>query len=207
MTERITLPDLNQLNPEELKTLIVAQQQQLLLKDEQLASRDSEIEQLRLSLFCFPFLTGKRADNFALPIENLKPRRLFRRFLQVVVQDRAVRRVLADGITTRIEMTHPRPPRCARNEEMRVSGCDRNSGLPQRANIIEHPERAPVRGDGEVIIMNNHVMDRRVRKIELERLPIRAIVEGNPNSRFSSSLKQSSALRVFAHGVNVRIVG
>ena len=48
MTERAALPDLNQLNPEELKTLIVAQHQQLLSKDEQLASRDSEIEQLKL---------------------------------------------------------------------------------------------------------------------------------------------------------------
>lgn len=45
MKERATLPDLNQLNPEELKELIVEQRQQLLSKNEQLASRDSEIEQ------------------------------------------------------------------------------------------------------------------------------------------------------------------
>jgi len=41
MTERAALPDLNQLNPEELKALIISQH-------ELITSRDSEIEQLQL---------------------------------------------------------------------------------------------------------------------------------------------------------------
>ncbi len=55
MTLRASLPDLNTLDPEALKALIVAQHQQLLSKDEQLlrkeeqlASRDEEIERLKL---------------------------------------------------------------------------------------------------------------------------------------------------------------
>src|SRR2546430_14049468 len=48
MSERAALPDLDTLNHEALKALIVAQHAQILSKDEQLASRDEEIERLKL---------------------------------------------------------------------------------------------------------------------------------------------------------------
>ena len=55
MTHRAALPDLDTLNPEALKALIVAQHEQilsrdeqLLCKEEQLASRDEEIDRLKL---------------------------------------------------------------------------------------------------------------------------------------------------------------
>ena len=43
-----TLPDLDALHPSELKALIFSQHEQLRSKDEQLASRDTEIERLKL---------------------------------------------------------------------------------------------------------------------------------------------------------------
>src|SRR5215813_4554469 len=48
MTERADLPDLEHLDPETLKALIRAQHAELLSKDEQLVSRDAEIEHLKL---------------------------------------------------------------------------------------------------------------------------------------------------------------
>jgi len=48
MSERAALPDLDTLNHEALKALIVAQHAQILSKDEQLTSRDEEIERLKL---------------------------------------------------------------------------------------------------------------------------------------------------------------
>ena len=45
-----TLPDLDALNPNELKALIYSQHEQLLSKDQQLVSRDNEIEHLKLLL-------------------------------------------------------------------------------------------------------------------------------------------------------------
>src|SRR5713226_8202345 len=55
VASRATLPDLDALNPQELKALIVAQHKQLttqeeriLTQSEQLASRDAEIEHLKL---------------------------------------------------------------------------------------------------------------------------------------------------------------
>jgi hypothetical protein len=44
------LPNLEALNPSELKALVVEQHQQILMHDEQLQSRDAEIEHLKLLL-------------------------------------------------------------------------------------------------------------------------------------------------------------
>src|SRR5215469_1089946 len=75
MTERAALPDLNQLNPEELKTLIVAQHQQLLSKDEQLASRDSEIEQLKLLIAKLQRMQfGRKSEKLKRQIEQVQLR-------------------------------------------------------------------------------------------------------------------------------------
>lgn len=75
MTERAALPDLNQLNPEELKTLVVAQHQQLLSKDEQLASRDSEIEQLKLLIAKLQRMQfGRKSEKLERQIEQLQLR-------------------------------------------------------------------------------------------------------------------------------------
>src|SRR5215468_7640040 len=75
MTERVPLPDLNQLNSEELKTLIVAQHQQLLSKDEQLASRDSEIEQLKLLIAKLQRMQfGRKSEKLERQIEQLQLR-------------------------------------------------------------------------------------------------------------------------------------
>jgi hypothetical protein len=74
MTERTALPDLNQLNPEELKTLIVTQHQQLLSKDEQLASRDSEIEQLKLLIAKLQRMQfGRKSEKLERQIERAGP--------------------------------------------------------------------------------------------------------------------------------------
>jgi transposase len=75
MAERTALPDLNQLNPEELKTLIVTQHQQLVSKDEQLASRDSEIEQLKLLIAKLQRMQfGRKSEKLERQIEQLQLR-------------------------------------------------------------------------------------------------------------------------------------
>jgi hypothetical protein len=43
MTHRAGLPDLNTLNPEALRALIVAQHEQLLCKNEELLSKDGQV--------------------------------------------------------------------------------------------------------------------------------------------------------------------
>ena len=73
MNERVTLPDLDTLELSDLKTLIVAQHQQLQHKDEQLASRDSEIERLKLLIAKLRRMQfGRSSEKLDRQIEQLE---------------------------------------------------------------------------------------------------------------------------------------
>src|SRR6516225_1903450 len=77
---RTELPDLNTLNPEALKALIIAQHdqllskdEQLLLKDEQLTSRDEEIERLKLLIAKLRRMQfGRKSEKLDWEIEQLE---------------------------------------------------------------------------------------------------------------------------------------
>jgi transposase len=69
------LPDLNVLPAEALRTLILAQHQQLITKDEQLLSREREIEHLKLLLAKLHRMQfGRKSEKLARQIEQLELR-------------------------------------------------------------------------------------------------------------------------------------
>ena len=75
MRERAALPDLDTLNHEALKALIVAQHTQILSKDEQLASRDEEIERLKLLIAKLRRMEfGRKSEKLDRQIEQLELR-------------------------------------------------------------------------------------------------------------------------------------
>src|SRR5882762_5162996 len=75
MSERAALPDLDTLNYEALKALIVAQHAQILSKDEQLASRDEEIERLKLLIAKLRRMQfGRKSEKLDRQIEQLELR-------------------------------------------------------------------------------------------------------------------------------------
>jgi transposase len=82
MSERAALPDLDTLNHEALKALIVAQHAQILSKDEQLlhqeeqlASRDEEIERLKLLIAKLRRMQfGRKSEKLEWQIEQLELR-------------------------------------------------------------------------------------------------------------------------------------
>src|SRR5882762_1945649 len=75
MSERAALPDLDTLNHEALKALIVAQHAQILSKDEQLASRDEEIERLKLLIAKLRRMQfGRKSEKLDRQIEQLELR-------------------------------------------------------------------------------------------------------------------------------------
>src|SRR5712691_2663075 len=75
MSERAALPDLDTLNHEALKALIVAQHAQILSKDEQLASRDEEIERLKLLIAKLKRMQfGRKSEKLDRQIEQLELR-------------------------------------------------------------------------------------------------------------------------------------
>lgn len=70
-----SLPDLHQLDSDALRTLILSQHEQILLKDEQLASRDAEIEQLKLLIAKLQRMQfGRKSEKVERQIEQLQLR-------------------------------------------------------------------------------------------------------------------------------------
>src|SRR5262245_65698065 len=68
MTERAALPDLDKLNPNELKALIISQHEQLI-------SRDAEIEQLKLLIAKLRRMQfGRKSEKLERQIEQLELR-------------------------------------------------------------------------------------------------------------------------------------
>src|ERR1700674_1973845 len=75
MSERAALPDLDTLNHEALKALIVAQHAQILFKDEQLASREEEIERLKMLIAKMRRMQcGRKSEKLDRQIEQLELR-------------------------------------------------------------------------------------------------------------------------------------
>ena len=70
-----TLPDLNGLNPEELKALILAQHQNLVAHHETLASRETEIENLKLLILKLRRMQfGRKSEKLDHQIQQLELR-------------------------------------------------------------------------------------------------------------------------------------
>jgi transposase len=70
-----SLPDLHQLDFDALRSLIIAQQEQIALQREQLASRDAEIEQLRLLIAKLRRMQfGRKSEKVERQIEQLQLR-------------------------------------------------------------------------------------------------------------------------------------
>ena len=76
--------------------------------------------------------------------------------------------------------------------------------LPQRRDIVQNPERAPVRGQHQVVAVNDQVVHRRRRQIQLQRFPVCARIVRNKNAGFRSGEQQAFALRIFPHGAHER---
>src|SRR5712664_2054568 len=79
--------------------------------------------------------------------------------------------------------------------------------LPQRRDVVENPEGAAVRGYNEIVAMNREIAHGRVRQIQLQRLPIATIVEGNVHGAFGTGVEQTFSRGIFAHHVAGAAIG
>src|SRR5215469_6989308 len=71
----LTLPDLNGLNPDELKALILAQHQNLVTQHEALVSRETEIENLKLLILKLRRMQfGRKSEKLDHQIQQLELR-------------------------------------------------------------------------------------------------------------------------------------
>ena len=71
--------------------------------------------------------------------------------------------------------------------------------LAQRSNVVEDPERAPVRGDHQIIAVNRHILHRRYRQIQLQRPPIVSVIVRDVNAELGPGKEHPFLLRIFTH--------
>ena len=120
--------------------------------------------------------------------------RSFRGLRQIVVNDSSVGRVAPRGLVRgnrRVGAGAAARPHRRGGLEQRHRGRGADH-LAQRTDIIEHPERTAVRGDDQVLIVNHQVAHRGMRQIELQRLPVIAVVERHPHRLFGRGEQQSA---------------
>ena len=122
-----------------------------------------------------------------------------------VVETRAVRRILpepVDGNHIGLALVHPDGR--GRREEVRGRAGDLRRRVAERRDVVEHPERPAMRRHGKIVAVERDVANRGRRQVELQRLPVVAIVERDENARLGAGEEQSLPFRVLSHGVDVR---
>src|SRR5947199_10875418 len=69
----------------------------------------------------------------------------------------------------------------------------------QRREIVEDPEGAALSGENEILVSDLDVGDRRGRQIQLEGLPVCAVIERDVDPELGARIEQTGTVRVFAH--------
>ena len=87
-----------------------------------------------------------------------------------------------------------------------VRGGGLRTGLAQRGDIVEHPKGAAMSCHHQIVIFHYEVVNGRDGEVQLERLPVRAVIERNENAELCARVKQPSFLRIFADRVHVRSI-
>jgi len=130
------------------------------------------------------------------------------RCLQPVINDGACRRILATVQAGTKERTIEQSVAGDSGRE-EVSVLLRNgiAVLAQGGDVVEHPEAAAMRGYDEVVIFYHEIVHWGDGQIELERLPLSAVIVGNKDAGFGPSKEQAGALGIDAHGMDVAVCG
>ena len=154
---------------------------------------------------------GEPADEVILTIEDFQRDGVFRNARKVVVDDRAIGRIFPGGEfrrQRRVRVAVPAKTNCfLRSEKMRGGLCHLVIKLPQRREVIKNPERAAVRRNDQVIAVNVEVTHRGVWQIQLQRLPVVAVVERNVDGSFRSREEQTFSHGIFAYHVARAAIG
>ena len=111
--------------------------------------------------------------------------------LQVVVEDRALGRIVAHRPLA-VHLVRKMQPCCSGGlVEVKFVIRDVCAGLAQRTNVVENPERAAMRRGDKVIVLHRQVVNRRGRQVELQRLPMCPVVDGEIHSGLRAGIEQS----------------
>src|SRR5207249_2684388 len=77
-----------------------------------------------------------------------------------------------------------------RAEQVRLRTRDLRSVLPQRLQVVEDPERATVRAEHEVVVLDHEVVDGNDRQVAAKSLPAAAVVERDVRAGLGAGVQQ-----------------
>src|SRR5690349_8592873 len=69
-------------------------------------------------------------------------------------------------------------------------------------DVGQNPEGAAVGRDNEIVVLDHQIVNRRARKIELQTLPVLAVVERDEDASFGSREEKPALGGVFPHGMD-----
>ena len=79
--------------------------------------------------------------------------------------------------------------------------------LTERGQVVKYPEGAPVRRYHQIVVFHYQIVNWGDGQIQLQRLPVRAVIERNEDSEICSCVEQTFTLGILAHRVHVRAIG
>ena len=85
---------------------------------------------------------------------------------------------------------------------MSVSLCQWRGGFAQGSDVVEDPERASMGRYDQIILMNPQIAHGSVRQVELQRLPVLAVIEGHPHRILRAREQQALAHGIFADRID-----
>ena len=119
-----------------------------------------------------------RVDDRSFRIEDFDCHRSVGRARQIVFDRRPQRGRINSGAIS-----------VARFEEMCVGSAHLRRELMEGTDIVQDPKGPALRRDDQIVSMKFDVANGHVRQIQLERLPVRAVVERDEDAEFSSGVK------------------
>src|SRR5258708_32069586 len=72
---------------------------------------------------------------------------------------------------------------------------------PKRRDVIQNPERPAVSRDDHVVVLDDQVANRRRGHVELERIPVRAVIAGEVHPLLGAREKQTAVNRILSDHV------
>ena len=145
-------------------------------------------------------------NEFAGSVENIECHFIFGRGLEIIIDDRARRRVVADRLAFVELLRVMQAQRSFRLIKNRLRLGRLRCDLSQRRDVIEHPKRTAMGCNNEIVLLDHQIVDGRDRQIQLERLPVCAVIERNKHAQLGAGVKQAGFFRIFAHGVHISAV-
>ena len=90
--------------------------------------------------------------------------------------------------------------------QMKIGANNISGQLVQRSQIIDQPETTTLGSGNQVVVFDGQIGDRYNRQIQLERLPVGAIVEGDVHPRFSTCVQQTCTFLISADNPRKMVV-